>query len=70
MIERVTLNIDFVEWLRLFHMLTGDFAWGKANLQSSWIKSANSTRLAAKQFVGPNEYFTSFATLFAMNKNT
>ena len=45
------------------------FAWGKANLQNSWIKSSNSARLAAKQLVGPNEYFTSFATLFSVNKN-
>ena len=53
MVERVTLNVDFVDRLRLFHMLTRNFAWCKPSLRSSWLKSSNSERVTAKQLVGP-----------------
>ena len=63
MIERVTLNIvshvDRTEFLREAKQTYK----GKAN------EFRNSARLAGKQLVGLNEYFTSFATLFSMNKN-
>ena len=53
MIERVTLNTDFVEWLRLFHMLTG---------LNFCVRQSKPTKLMHKKFKLLNSFLARMNT--------